>query len=250
MADDPYRGIAERYDLFGTRFGEFDEQMVEFFRRLFERYAVHTVLDCACGTGSYLYLFHRLGVVGTGCDLSGAMIEQARTKLSQVGADTSVIQADYRHLEDAFDGRFDAVTCLSSSLLEVPSREDKLQAVKSMRSVLRDGGILVLTQGTSDKQWNEKSRFHLAVNQPDFSRLFVIDYREDGTRYNIVDIFHSKEKAGMEVWSREYPEVLLQDGYQSLLRDGGFGLVHFYGTYDLDPYDKERSDRIIAVAEA
>jgi hypothetical protein len=46
MGDDNYRDFAERYDLFFDRFGERDPDVVKFFRNLFARNAVRSVLDC------------------------------------------------------------------------------------------------------------------------------------------------------------------------------------------------------------
>ena len=80
MNADAYKGFAERYDLSFGQFGEHEPQIVEFFRRLFAQNNVHTVLDCACGTGRYLLLFHSLECKVWGSDFSEAMLAQARQK--------------------------------------------------------------------------------------------------------------------------------------------------------------------------
>ena len=130
----------------------------------------------------------------------------------------------------------------------MPNKAEVLRAFRSMRDVLRDGGILVLTQGTTDKQWKEKPRFILAVNTKEFSRIFVMDYFDQGARYNILDIFHSEEARDFKVWSVDYPQMLLKDDQERLLKASGFGVVDFYGTYRFDPYDKETSNLLIAAA--
>jgi hypothetical protein len=117
-----------------------------------------------------------------------------------------------------------------------------------MREVLGGNGILVLTQGTTDRQWKEQPRFIPVVNERDFSRLFVIDYFGDGARYNIVDIWHGEESRDFRVWSVEYTRVYLRDDHERLLRAAGFECVDFYGTYQFDPYDEETSERLIVVA--
>ena len=122
-----------------------------------------------------------------------------------------------------------------------------LRAFKSMREVLRDGGILVLTQGITNKRWKEKPRFILTINTKDFSRLFVIDYFPLRARYNILDIFHSKESRDFKVWSIEYAQILLKDDQDRLLKMSGFRTVDFYGTYQFDTYEKETSSRLITV---
>jgi glycine/sarcosine N-methyltransferase len=248
MAGDTYEVFAERYDLFFGKFDEYQPVYADFFRKLFTENQVSTVLDCACGTGRDLYLFHSLGCEVFGSDISEAMLAQARKNLSQSGLTLPLHQADYRKLSQHFNRQFDAVVCLSTSIAEMPDETEALRAFKSMRQVLRPGGILILTQGTNDKQWQEKPRFILAANTKDFSRLFVIDYFERGARYNILDIFHSETSHDFKSWSIDYKCVLLRDDQERLLRASGFRDVRFYGSFRFDPYDKETSRRLIAVA--
>ena len=89
-----------------------------------------------------------------------------------------------------------------TAIAELPDDEQALNAFSSMRQVLRDGGILILDQRTTDKQWIEKPRFMLAADTLEVSRLFVIDYlRERRARYNLVDILHGDDGGGIKTWS-------------------------------------------------
>lgn len=245
---DPYESFAERYDLFDGEFGTYTPVLVDFYRELFARHEVRRVLDCACGTGKHLPLFHALGCEVIGSDISEAMLDRAREKLAGRGLEIPLHQADYRELPQHFAHPFDAVTCLSSSILHMPDEAQVLCAFQSMHGVLRQGGILVLTQGTSDKQWREKPRFIPAINEPDFTRLFVIDYVGEGARYHILDIYHSDEVRDLRVWSVEYPRIYLRDDQERLLKAAGFASVTCYGSYRFDPYDIETSQRLIVVA--
>ncbi len=157
-------------------------------------------------------------------------------------------KADYRELGKSHDRQFDAVACLSSSLLEMPDEREALKALKSMRQVLKDGGLLIISQGTTDKMWAEKPRFIPVVNRPNFSRVFVIDYTEKGARFNILDLFHEPERTEFKVWTREYKRVLLMDDHEKLLADAGFSSTEFYGSYSFDPYDKASSDLLVCHA--
>jgi glycine/sarcosine N-methyltransferase len=248
MPYDLYAGIAERYDRFHGEFGLHDPVIAGFFRQLFAQHHVRSVLDCACGTGQHLPLFHSLGCEVIGSDASDAMLAQARRNLTEYNVEVPLYKADYRELAQTFDRQFDAVMCLSSSILHMPTKADVLRAFASMRSVLRDEGVLVLTQGTTDKQWREKPRFILGVNNREFTRLFVIDYEGEGATYNIVDVRHTDEVSDLDVWRVEYARVYLADDQEQLLRASGFGAVHVYGSYRLEPYDRQTSDRLIIVA--
>lgn len=250
MAQDQYEGFAGRYDLFHGEFDQHTSDEAAFFRALFARHQVQTVLDCACGTGRHLHLFHSLGLEVVGSDLSASMLAQARKNLVARELEIPLHRVDYRELPRRFDREFDAVVCLSSSILHMPDDEQVLRAFRSMRAILREGGILILTQGTTDRQWKEKPRFILAANTRDFSRLFVIDYLGPGARYNILDIHHGEERSELQTWSIEYPRMLLKDDQERLLGAAGFERIHFYGSYQFEPYDKASSHLLIAVAHS
>jgi glycine/sarcosine N-methyltransferase len=83
MVPDPYEGFAERYDLAVGRWDEFDPAMAGFYRQIFGGNGVRTVLDCACGTGRHLLLFHSLGCKVWGSDVSESMLAQARKNLTR-----------------------------------------------------------------------------------------------------------------------------------------------------------------------
>lgn len=245
---DPYEGLADRYDLFYGGLGQYSADMVEFYRSLLEQHHVRQVLDCACGTGRHLPLFQTLGCEVTGSDLSASMLAQARKNLAGLGLQVPLHRVDYRELPQHFAIEFGAVLCLSSSILHMPDEAGVLCAFESMRAVLRRGGLLILTQGTTDRQWQEKPRFLLAVNDRVFTRLVAIDYFGPGARYNIVDIHHSDEMQGLQVWSIEYPRIYLRDDYEQLLAAAGFNSVDFYGSYRFEPYDRQSSQQLIVVA--
>ena len=248
MTKDKYAGFADRYDLFYGTFGDYPTARTEFFRRLFSQNHVHTVLDCACGTGHDLPLFHSLGCNVFGSDISEAMLSRARENMTGNGIEIDLKKADYRQLPRHYDTQFDAVVCLASAIDEMPNRKQVLRAFESMCGVLRSGGLLVLTQGTSDRQWKARPRFIPAVITHDFSRVFVIDYRRKGATYNILDIFHGESGNNLEVWSIDFAQILLRDNLDELLKASGFDRIDFYGSYTFEPYSKETSDRLITVA--
>lgn len=249
MDKDTYEDFAGRYDLFFDTFGKHTDEAVAFFRRLFRDNGVKSALDCACGTGHDLVMFQRLGLETLGSDISGAMLAKAEQNLEGLGMDIPLEIADYRELPQHYGrGKFDAVVCLSSAILEMPTETEVLRAFTSMRNVLGGKGILVLSQGTTDKQWNRRPRFVLAVNKPDFSRLFVIDYGKRSAKYNVLDVFHGKGNYEFKVWAGHRLSMFLRDDHERLLGEAGFRHVEFYGSYTFTPYDKAVSDLLIIVA--
>lgn len=176
------------------------------------------------------------------------MLKQAETNLAGISLKVDLACVDYCHLEDYCKVEFDAIACLSSAVDEMTTHFDVLKAFKSMYSVLKPGGILILTQGTSDHQWNSKPRFIPAVNTPEFTRLFVIDYLEKGADYNIVDIYHSSDRREIKTWTMHFNQILLHDDMEKLLLTAGFNQNRFFGDYSFSPYRKESGNRLIVIA--
>jgi glycine/sarcosine N-methyltransferase len=248
MNEDIYKDFANRYDLFFNEFGKHDPVIVDFYRNVFTKRDVKSLLDCACGTGHDLVLFHSLDVEVTGSDSSESMLDQAKLNLWRMNIDIPLFKADFRDLQSCFKGRFDAVACLSSSILHMDDQEEVIRAFRSMYNVLSDNGILILTQGTSDKQLRDKPRFILAFDRDDITRLFVIDYHDRGARYNIIDIYHKGDHKGIKTWHVDYPMILNRDDYFDLLSKSGFNRIETYGSYSFDAYDPDESNILIVIA--
>ena len=244
---DPYREFAERYDLFYPQWQQFNQVYVDFFRKLFNENDVETVRDCACGTGRDLHLFHSLGFDVSGSDISEAMLSRAKENLSSRGINIRLEKTDFRELPRPDRKPFDSVVCLSTSLPHLTEDSEIVRALNSMREVLRDGGILVLTQGMCDRQMKERTRFIAETNTRDFSRVFMIEYLEKTFRVNVLDLVHTEKKSDFKEIRFDF-RVLLRDDYEKLLTRAGFHKFNFYGSYRFDPYDKEKSESLIIVA--
>ena len=59
---------------------------------------------------------------------------------------------------------------------------------------------------------------------------------------------HGKKGRDFKVWSVDYARILLRGDQERLLREAGFGSGEFCGSFRLEPYDKEYSAMLTAVA--
>lgn len=243
MARDTYEGFAERYDWMVSE----DPIRRKFFQQLFADHGVKKVLDCACGTGHDLVMLNSIGCEVFASDLSGSMLAQARKNLSARGSILPLIQADFRHLPDSFDVQFDAVVCLTNSINEVLTDDETLQALHSMKSVLRDGGILVFDQGQTDATMKNPPKFDAVVNTRDWTRFFVLEYLGNTMTVNVFDFIHTETSSDFR-HSKVHVRIRLEDSWTRLLRDTGFSTVGFLENWDCAPYNKATSRRLIAVA--
>ena len=219
----------------------------DFFQTVFRKHGVKSVLDCACGTGSDLILANALGMEVCGSDISEAMLSEARKNLNRNNLKTPLIKADFRELPRHFEHPFDAVLCLTTSLPQLLSEDDIRVALGSMRDVLAPNGILVLSQGMTDRQWHNKVRFHPIAKNADHTRVMVVDYYETEWEVHVLDFFHGEGESDFHVNSFRYLK-LLEDDYIRLLHEAHLGNVDVYGGLDLQPYDKKKSNSLVIVA--
>ena len=240
-ATDPYAGFAERYDWMNQE----DPFRRQFFRQLFDRHDVVRVLDCACGTGRDLMIFAEMGLQVAGSDLSPAMLAQAHVVTA--GKGIPLRQADFRELPEHYDVSFDAVVCLTNSINEVLEDAETLRALRSMRAVLRPGGILVFDQGQTDASMRNPARFAPVLNTRDFTRLFTMAYEGDIMTIDIFDFIHTEEVSDFDHSSVRI-RIRLLDSWLEILGRAGFGEVEVFGDWHGTPYDKSSSRRLIVVA--
>ena len=241
-----YDDFSNNYDLFGTTL-VIDEVEKEFFEKIFSQYDVESVLDCACGTGVHCYLLSEMGYDIKGSDLSNGMLKKAKENLKKVNSKIDLRQCDFRKLDNSFEEKFDAVLCLTTSLPHLHKKIELIKALKSMKSVLKEDGIVIVDQGITHNSLKNSNCSKLIVNNREYSRIFVKDINEDMQITNILDIYHGK-KNKIETFTMEY-KILLDDDYRELLKEAGFKNIKIYGDYNLNEYDSENSNRIIAIAK-
>ncbi len=243
---DEYESWAGDYDLFGE-INDINLAERDFLVETFFQNKTRSILDCACGTGQHLIMLRELGYDISGSDNSEAMLAVCRDNLNKFEIDVPVRHGDYRHLQDIWENKFDAILCLTSSLLHMHNKADLLAALSSMRERLNDNGVLIITQGTTHKTLEDKFRFDLVVNNRDFTRLFVRDLKKGFQTLHILDIFHSDMRNGMKQHD-VHLKIILDEEYRSLLQEAGFSIIDIYGGYDKSPYDMNVSMRLIVVA--
>ena len=238
---DRYARIAETYDLM------LPDQPArrKFFALVFARNKVKSVLDCACGTGIDLSWFSALGLETTGSDLSEAMLRVARQRLKDEGRRVALHRADFQDLPAVFKGqRFDAVVCLSNAINE--AYIDVHRALRSMKAVLNDRGIIIFDQGQTDASMKTPPPYSLMVNTRDFTRLFTMDYRRDIMLVHIYDVDHSFDRNDIVRHEFKIKIRLLDDWKRILDRAGLRG--EFYSWWDFRRYNKRTDQKLIVVA--
>ena len=101
------------------------------------------LLDVACGTGKSFEPLLARGYEVSGCDLSPAMVAEARRNWAGVA---EVVVADMRDLP--WRSEFDLVTCVDDAINYMLDEADLRAALSSMARALRPDGIAVFDANT------------------------------------------------------------------------------------------------------
>jgi SAM-dependent methyltransferase len=135
-----------------------------------------TILDLACGEGTFAVAMAKRGLRVTGVDQSPEMLDIARNRAANEGANTEFIQQDMRSL--ALRGRFDLVTCWFDSLNYLLEIDDLARTFAGVSCVLDKNGVFVFDMNTIRAlavEWvSEPCYLHL--DSPDFFLASVPQY--------------------------------------------------------------------------
>lgn len=239
-----YQILADVYDILNPKEEVFDQR--PFFDALVKKYSVLRVLDCACGTGWHLALFHDMGLTSFGSDISPEMLALAKTNLE--GKYVPVKKEDFRTLGNSWGESFDMITCLTTSLPHMLTDEDVLAALTSMYDRLNTGGVLVISNGITDALLTNKPKFIPARVLPGEAFYFVMEYPENQLIFNVVYV-----KKTSEGFDHKFTSIVYNAMRKSVLERAfaktSYKNVFYYGDYDMSPYDPTLSSKLIVVAE-
>ena len=241
-ATDKYADIAERY---GEMLQD-DPSREMFFKRTFDKFHAKSILDCACGTGKDLLLFHSMGYIVIGSDLSDSMLKVSQKNISEHRTNIILRKGDFQNLRAVHSEVFDAVLCLSNSINE--AEVDPIKALESMKQVLKPDGIIILDQGQTDLSMQDPPSYVPIMNNQNLSQLYTMTYDKDIMTVNIFDFIHD-EKARKYDFSHSQFKICirLSEDWRAILQRANLK-AEFYGNWEGEKYNPNRNKRLIIVA--
>ncbi len=122
---------------------DYSRGMARLIPAIVKKYAIHpeSVLDLACGEGTFALEMAKAGYKVTGVDLSPEMLRLANEKAKKENAVIDFINRDMRLLQ--FNGEFDLVTCWFDSLNYLLTPEDLAAAFQGATRALKPGGHFI-----------------------------------------------------------------------------------------------------------
>lgn len=219
-----------------------EEGESQFFERLLSIHQAEKVADIAAGTGYHAVKLAQFGFKVTATDGAANMVEQSVENAKAHGVefeDAAVV--DWRDLASHYGGNsFDALVCLGNAFTHLKEHEARRDALASIFSALKPGGMLILDHrnydSILDRGFSSKHRFYYTGNDAEV-RPVRISRTEVKFEYDFGD--------GVKDYLSLYP--LPQKYMEFLLEDAGFVDITAYGDFER-PFEHYDPDFIQQVA--
>jgi len=189
-----------------------------------------SLLDVACGEGTFAVGMAKSGYKVTGIDQSQRMIALAKDRAREEALDVKFLVEDMRSIP--FKEEFDLVTCFFDSLNYLLTVRDLHQAFKGAYRSLRSGGFYIFDMNTIyglAVDWMREETY-IQNEAKDFIEIHRQSYDYEN-QIAIMDITIFVQKG--EIWER-IDETHQERGYpiadiQFLLNETGFEIYGMYG---------------------
>ncbi|MBC8492588.1 MAG: class I SAM-dependent methyltransferase [Chloroflexi bacterium] len=157
---------------------QYSERMVELLPNVLARFDARpqTILDIACGEGTFAVAMAKKGLRVTGVDRSPQMLEFARERAERENAEVEFLRQDMRSL--TFDDRFDLTTCWFDSLNYVLELEGIQKTFAGVYRALKKAGLFVFDMNTIyglAVDW-QREPCYIQQNSPEFFEIHFPSY--------------------------------------------------------------------------
>jgi len=198
------------------------------------------MLDLACGKGRHAKQLSQYGFDVTGIDLSESSIQEAMANSNE---QLHFFRHDMRmpHHINYYDWVFNFFT----SFGYFESEREHLQTLKSVHASLKKEGKLVIDYLNPDH-----ALLHLIPSETQVRNdvTFQIKRTADDRFFHKEITVIDPANDGPHVFHEKVSRLSLVD-FERLFAQSGFKLIRYWGSYQLDAFDKMESKRMILMAE-
>lgn len=219
-----------------------EEGEAGFIERILKAHGYNSVIDVACGTGFHSVGLAKAGLEVTATDGSANMIKQTETNAQEHGVALKETRTvDWLALKDEFPAdSFDALVCLGNAFTHLFDHETRRDALRSMASIVRPGGIVILDHrnydSILDRGYSTKHQYYYTGKEVDAQPVEM-----SRTAVKFQYSFPNGNKFHLTM----YP---LPQNYMSfLMEDAGLVDITRYGDFER-PYEHYEVDFIQQVA--
>jgi glycine/sarcosine N-methyltransferase len=172
--------------------------------------------------------------------------------------DVALFVADLANLQPTNLERatpYDALLCLGNSLPHLLTQADLVAAARSMASVLRPGGLLILQNLNYDLRWQKQPRWFAAQGgELDGQPVLVWRFAEYDVPAGRIDFHIALFRQGERDWKVDVHTTpqrpLFQVDLLAALAEAGFGEAQTYArmTAPSEPFDAGKSGDLVVTA--
>ncbi|TQD39479.1 class I SAM-dependent methyltransferase [Haloflavibacter putidus] len=194
-----------------------------------------SILDLGCGKGRHSIYLNELGYQVTGIDLSVNNIETAKKHSNQ---SLNFLVHDMRV---PLQENFDVVFNLFTSFGYFEDEKDNYATINAIKQELKPGGCGVIDFMNAQRSIKnlvpqevktvEGINFHISRKVENNFIIKTINFEDKGEHFTFVE----KVKA-----------LTLKD-FKTYFEAAGMHLKAYFGDYDLNSFDEEKSDRLILI---
>ncbi|HPA45575.1 MAG TPA: class I SAM-dependent methyltransferase [bacterium] len=251
MSQQFYESLADHYDALINWRNRVKREKPFFDHLLRERFAT-SILDCGCGTGEQAIFWADEAYRVKAIDPSPRMIEIARGKSAERGIEIDFEVLSIEDLNGNIHGTFDLVACMGNTLVHLLDEPSLQRAATAFRSVTKPGGLLVIQLLNYTRILTFNDRFFPSKNGSlgNDEYIFVRFYDFGPTRltFNMLTLHREDKEWKMDIArTAHYPWQEAE--VTQALQQAGFEEVISYGGFDFAPFDPDRSNDLILVAE-
>lgn len=193
------------------------------------------ILDLACGKGRHSIFLNSLGYNVTGVDLSKQSILEAS---KSINARLKFMIHDMRY---PLENKYDIILNLFTSFGYFDSTQDNFDVLKTIKNSLNKDGIGVIDFMNSEyviQHLVPSNTIEIEGIQFDIKRTF-----KEGIITKTIDIFDGDKVISYE----ERVQAFFYQDFIDMISKANLSFMACFGTYDLEPYNAQTSDRLILI---
>jgi SAM-dependent methyltransferase len=196
-----------------------------------------SILDLACGKGRHSIYFNKLGFNTMGVDLSAQSIAHARQ------FENENLHFQVQDMREPLNAKFTHIFNLFTSFGYFDSIEENQKVMQAIQAMTTEKGILVI-----DYLNAHKTVKNLVQSESKTINNIRFDIERKADDNHVYKYIHVTDADFSESYM-ERVQLLKFSDFETLLNQIGFKVTHCFGDFHLNPFDSEKSDRLILIAQ-
>jgi SAM-dependent methyltransferase len=195
------------------------------------------ILDLACGKGRHSIYLHQQGFDVTGADLSPSNISAANEYAAE---GLRFFEHDMRN--PLPNSEFDVVLNLFTSFGYFDNHEENYKVLRAVHDELKQNGLFVIDFMNCNEVINNLISNEIKIIED--TTFQITRELNNGIVKKTITINHNPNLV-----FEEKVQALYEDDFKLMLVDCGFDIMNTYGSYLFEPFENEKSERLILIAQ-